>query len=316
MNELVSKSRIQHSVDLGLDFIRSKQLVTGQLPSLACANTSLSIECRPDVAPFVTALVVHSLSYSQAGKAIRIVQDGLVYLRAMMEPGGIWRYSRFNNDRSIPPDLDVISCISLELLRYGISFDSNRETLLANRNVRGVFLTWIRSLSDNLASLNWPEGVLDDVDCVVNANTVAYLGESEETKKAIDYLIALASNGLPDKFSYYYLDRESFYYMLSKAYSSGLESLSPAMEPITQDCEKLLRQIGDSISSLSLALIMCSFLNAGHCIDPSKHVDRLLESQTSDGSWPRSAFYRGPAYYGSEVLSTSFCIEALSRISK
>ena len=63
--------------------------------------------------------------------------------------------------------------------------------------------------------------------------------------------------------------------------------------------------------------------------DPGRHVEALIDGQSPDGSWPRTAFYHGgrerlagggfkpphpdTPHWGSEALTTAIAIEALAR---
>jgi len=70
-------------------------------------------------------------------------------------------------------------------------------------------------------------------------------------------------------------------------------------------------------------LAISTLLNLGRSLDDARSLaalDLLLESQRSDGSWRRQAYYTGPepptphsAWFGSEALTTCLCLEALAR---
>ncbi len=81
-------------------------------------------------------------------------------------------------------------------------------------------------------------------------------------------------------------------------------------------------------SALELALSIAARRYCG-AVPPESLIDALLAAQSADGSWPRAPVYFGgrerrrdgtlaPAHpdtphWGSEELTTGFCIEALAR---
>src|SRR5262249_60510336 len=92
----------------------------------------------------------------------------------------------------IEPDLDVTACVSAVLVRNGyLLFDVNLPGLLRYRDEHGRFLTWVR------------RGDRNDVDSVVNANVLSYLGDRPETRAACDYLHTLAVEGAEAESSWY-----------------------------------------------------------------------------------------------------------------
>src|SRR5207249_9706908 len=105
----------------------------------------------------------------------------LDFLQREMEPDGLWRHpsTASRGYRHTPLDVDDTSIASSALAAAGRRFPDNRALLLANRDRRGLFLTWIVRW--------WPHPILTyrffthvaergDVDSVVNANAVVYLG--------------------------------------------------------------------------------------------------------------------------------------------
>ena len=86
---------------------------------------------------------------------------------------------------------------------------------------------------------------------------------------------------------------------------------------------------GPPADAFERALGLCAALNVG--TRPAEaEVDALLALQGADGSWPRAALYHGgrlrragggfaprhpdTPHWGSEALTTAFCVEALSRL--
>jgi hypothetical protein len=158
-------------------------------------------------------------------------------------------------------------------------------------------------------------GVLDLIDCAVNANAVLYLGESAETRHALDYLLDVVLQRREGTCSHFYLNRLSLYYMLSRACFNGVSALVETREPVTDRIIAMQQSEGSWGNALQTALAVCTLLNFDK---PGPYLNRgveyLLAAQREDGSWTRIPMYHGRSpYYGSEELTTALCLEALAR---
>jgi len=104
-------------------------------------------------------------------KIRRFLIDEIIY-------PGIWSYLSSQDSSTIIPDIDDTCCASFILKdsHPWISKGKNIPLILNNRNKDGLFYTWI-NLFPQAKDMN-------DVDSVVNANLLFYLGEREETRRA------------------------------------------------------------------------------------------------------------------------------------
>jgi hypothetical protein len=287
-----------------------------------------------DSSPFVTSLVLYSISFLDGQRVREITSKALDFLLDEVEGSGLWSYWSSRNPRYklLPPDLDDTCCISYVLRQKHRNLHSNTEIILANRNRDGQFHTWLvprstfeAELVEKINQVVDPSallsllfyGTVDDVDGVVNANVLFYLGENENTKRAIDYLVDIVLNETEGNCSKFYIDRHSFYYMLSRAYFNGVLSLEKAKETVISRIIPMQNNDGAFGNELLTALIVCSILNFDSQMpELSKAIGYLLRTQKEDGSWRRLPMFLGPApYYGSEELTTAFCVEALERYS-
>ena len=323
---------MQQAISHALDFLAGSQLPYGEFRTYASSDAAMEGDCRFDSSPFATSLVLDCLRFVEDARARAMAARGLDFLASEMEGPGLWRYwsSRNPGHRHLPPDLDDICCISHTLRGAGRPVPANREIILANRNERGLFYTWLApraaapsELAGAIQCLVGAEsliglllaGRINDVDAAVNANVVLYLGESEETRAAIDYLIAAAAGAGNGEPSHFYPDLAAFCYMLSRACFYGVSALARASGPVLDRLLPLQRDDGSFGSALNTALAACTLLNFDHRA-PALHraVEHLLAAQRHDGAWRRHPMFLGPApYYGSEELTTAFCLEALSR---
>jgi len=158
-------------------------------------------------------------------------------------------------------------------------------------------------------------GTMNDVDCAVNANVLLYLGQGEETRGAVEYLIGVVLDDREKECSHFYPDPPALYYMLSRACFNGVSALAPTRRPVLDKLLPLQESDGSFGNALRTALAACTLLNFDQrATAPSQAVEHLLAAQQEDGSWPRISFFVDSAsYYGSEDLTTALCVEALSR---
>ena len=160
-----------------------------------------------------------------------------------------------------------------------------------------------------------------DIDAVVNANVLYYLGDIEETQPVIEYLLRIIAENREADCDTWYRNPFSVYYFFSRNYYAGISRLEPMRQPVI---DRILAQskpdgrIGET--PLDTALAACTLLNfnyTGHALD--KAIGFLISSQRETGEWERRIlYYGGPkklSGYGSEELTTGFCVEALSKFA-
>jgi hypothetical protein len=335
---------VQQAIARGLAFCSTRQLPHGEFTTLIGSDLDLS-DGVWDSSVFVTATVLSSLEFV-GGAAVPLIDRGLDFLESEREPGGLWRYysSRQFKHTRIPPDLDDTCCVSLVLRRHGRPVPRNRRYILANRDADGRFGTWMiptahtgmlfrvtRAIGDWRAARRKPpmpekhrrserfRNPTDpvapgEIDPVVNANVIAYLGDAPDTTRAIDYVNQAIVKGGDAIRSFYYPNSLALYYAVARAFRLGVTRFTEARQ-VCIDASR--RQIEAHASPLTIALGVAVLLS----FDPTSTavplgVNQLLASQRDDGSWPRETFYRGYAeFWGSEELTTGFCLEALARFA-
>jgi hypothetical protein len=228
------------------------------------------------------------------------------FLTEEMSGPGLFQYYTSKNTNSIGFDLDDTACASVALEQSNplVAGGRNVEHFLENRNEAGLFYTWVGDAV--------PE---NDVDSVVNANVVLYLGDRDETRSACRYLIETIEDDHESASYYYYLDDMTLYYAVSRAYAHGASLLGGARAAII---EKVLQRSNDDGSfgdELITACAVCSLANFEYDgVARLRNAARYLEErQSANGSWPRVAMFCQPGrYYGSEELTTALCLEALT----
>lgn len=187
----------------------------------------------------------------------------------------------------------------------------NRSAILKNRNDDGLFYTWI---------LPPPDWGKNDIDAIVNTNTIAYLGEDTQSKNAIEFICDLVRSNNEDEFIYYYVDKRCLYYFISKAYAAGIIGFEKCKDAII---EKLIDDTSDSENELSCALVLTTLINLGfHKKNILSHrLAKIIDTARDNGSWAGIPFYQGgkypqpvAIYWGSESITTAVCLEALLHV--
>ncbi|MFK5924623.1 MAG: cytochrome P450 [Verrucomicrobiota bacterium] len=338
-------NNLRKSIDHGIEYLSSKQHEDGEFETLISSNSSLS-DGVWDSSPFVTSLLAHSLKSCLPASKV-IIDRSLAFLESQMERGGVWRYysnKQFKHTR-IPPDLDDTSCASFVLKDNGREIPDNEWIFKSNQNSNHLFCTWLLAdetstekykafLSDleGQAAINTPpkpveyegnrrfDSIKDpslpkEIDSVVNANVLLYLGENSDTESIVNYLVKLIDSNSEEGSSFYYHDVLALYYMIARACQHSAPSLQETSPQITARIESRFSSTLAEHSPLSASLAACTLITiAPESPILNDLITYLLNNQQGDGSWSRHPFYRGPnEYWGSEELTTGFCLEALSR---
>lgn len=341
VNEQIDLNELSSGIERGLEFIRRRQLPTGEFEVLAWHDLTRANESVVDSSPFSTALIAYSLSFSDSEKAREVIGRASQFLLAEMEDGGLWRYwtKKHHYHRLLPPDLDDTACASIALRQNGIAFPSNINLISLNRDRRGLFYTWmtprwplppnaaylrvvLRELLDPLKFYGfwkYSEPSRDDIDGVVNANVLFYLGESDRTRPVIDYLIEIMRERKEGECDKWYWNRFSFYYAISRNFHAGIQAFAAARDEVVARIVEASNDDGRiGANALDTALAVCALQNWGSTPPAlARAVRFLLGAQGANGEWPAIVFYYGGPRrrngWGSEELTTGLCLEALLR---
>jgi hypothetical protein len=337
------------SIDRAVAFLRQHQLPHGEFSTLLASERKMSNPVF-DSSPFVTSFVVYALSHLEPSRVDDMTKKALGFLRDEMALGGVWRYwsSRQHKHDRLPPDLDDTACISCAFRIMGCHVPNNRWAFRYARDPSGRFLTWLlRRKRGPFSPWSWfalcvgsfqarrsarrivldgPDDprfltvpiVRDDIDAVVNANVVLYLGEIPETKQAIRYIVDTVQNRMADFFSIYYEDPLTLYYTVARAHRHASPQLAILRDAIVGGVMARIGPDANFDSPLCAAKVASALQTYAACPKVvAKAIDYMIGTQRSDGGWNAYPFYgsetRGAAVWGSEELTTAFCIEALAR---
>jgi hypothetical protein len=327
----------------GIEFLRRSQMPSGEFKVYMSPDLNLERDCVFDSSPFPAALIAYSLGFAERVEVGDIVDKALGFLLSEMEGPGLWRYwtKQHQSHSTIPHDLDDTACASYVLRRQSIPFPPNLKLILANRTREGLFYTWLTA--------RWPlpllpsywrvvlgqwrhplrlyyfwkllEPTRQDVDCVVNANVLLYVGEAPETRPVIDYLIDVLRRGEGGGGDRWYANHFMLDYAVSRNFHAGISSFGGVRDESVARIVNAIQSDGSVGGVLNTALAACALLYwRSSPPELERAVRFLLAEQRADGSWPRaSLYYSGPKKlygWGSEELITGFCLEALLHYRK
>ena len=334
------KAQVEAALDRAVDFLQARQLQHGEFATLLGLDRAMSRGIH-DSTVFTTAQLIHSLAFVGSPRAREMIRRAAAFLRAEQEFGGLWRYwsSRNHRHARLGPDLDDTACVSFALRRAGFPAPDNRWAFRRARDAQGRFYTWLlpgrlsrfdvlgrvalaagdararrRAARTEVPTSEDPRFITmrinpDDVDPVVNANVLLRLGERAETEAARRF-VAETVLADPPTFSLYYEDLLVLHYAAARASedaSPGLRALGPHIVSrieVRVETDEALNPLKTALAAATLAIFAPRSAAFG-CL-----VDSILAAQRPDGGWQACAFYN---VWGSEELTTGFCLEALAR---
>lgn len=330
-------ARTEKAVERALAFLTRSQLQSGAFNVVTSTDPSLTTNCVDDPSVFPTALVAQCLSATPT--AADLCARACDFLLAERDRHGLWRHWTRDHPqfRQLPPDLDDSSCASAALAACGIGGGTDPGLFFANRDRGNRFFTWvvprprwtgIAHLRASLPQLLHAPTLIaffratsaapGDVDAVVNANCLHYLGAFPGSETVADMLLAILARRGEASCDKWYENPFVVRYFFSRA----LARLAPSAEASV--CERIASE--RPATALEMALAAAGLLHWGRADEEA--IDRLVAAQQRDGSWPRAALYSGgrerhrdgsfaprhpdTPHWGSEEISTAFAVEALS----
>ena len=315
------------AVERGLDFLESVVAPDGGWPCWRYDDTGLVGGRHREYPPFAAALGSLALDACHHPGARALVARTREFIRSRMQYPGIWSYP------SLPPSVDDTAICALAAgphpwLRMGSLWGGNVDVLLAHRDGDGRFVLW-------MPGDDWPRGLDNEVDAVVNANVLAYMGDHAGTQAARRWIETVVAERREADASPYYIEPVDLHFALARAsrFRGGiLGELRPTLA--SRILERLAADggFGDPMRTAQ-ALSALDMLAVDH--DEAAQADvleRLIEAQRRDGSWqPCLAWKEPPGWadwvaanegplharpprgFASEAMTTAFCIEAVQR---
>ncbi|MCY4505390.1 MAG: hypothetical protein OXG35_00300 [Acidobacteria bacterium] len=315
------------AVERGIDFLEEVVASNGGWPCWRYDDTALVGDRHLEYPPFAAALGLLALDACDHPGTRALVARTREFIRSFMQYPGIWSYP------GLPPSVDDTAICALAAgphpwLRMGRLLGLNLDVMLSHRDGDGRFLLW-------MPGDDWPPGLDNEVDAVVNANVLAYMGDHAETRAARRWLETVVADRREAEASPYYIEPVDLHFALARAgrFRDGIFSgLRPTL------ASRILERLDDdggfgdpmrTAQALSALDMIVFDLDAAML---AAIVRSLVEAQRRDGSWrpclawkeppgwavwvaanegPRHV--RPPRGFASEAMTTAFCIEALQR---
>ena len=305
------------SIRRGLGFLQSTVDENGAWHCIRFNTADPDIPRHFERPPFVSALCTLALESCDEAQARAICTATRAYLADTIEYPGLWRYYRH-----LPQDLDSTALCSLVVGTHPwILLGRNVPQVLANRDKEGRFMTWV--LAEDEPGVVSPFRI--EADPVVNANVIAYLGDHPETRNAQRWLEALIAEGNLDGSSKWYPDTIAIHYAVTRAMVRARPALDRLRAILADRILGLRDDKGEFGNILQTAQAASALYNIGSLerIDAKRQVEKLMNSQREDGSWPELLAFgdqslkwgaAGQIGHGSESVTSAFCIEALERL--
>ncbi len=331
----VKSKLIEKRIEKGLEYLHEKQLPNGEfqiynsyLPNMSdegnLTKNLLGINLNLTTV-FDTGFILHTLNIVDNKQSEATVQEmrtkSASFLLENRESHGVWRFWG-KYQPIVPPDTDDTAVIFASLVESGINIsDDSLDYMLGYRSSESVFYTWINS-EEWLSPYNpgYAYFKKNNIDANVNADILyAYSLRNRTQDGIIQYLNNVVESRSFLNGTIYYPSPYAFSYLVTKAYSEGgIRELEPSMKHIKDYVLETQKPDGSWGNDLDTALATISLLNVGYKGEPlKKAIGNLMDQQNENGSWDIYGFYLAtsnpPIYYGSQALTTSFSIEALTK---
>lgn len=340
---LAEQSALVQTIDRGVQYLYRHQYPNGEFCCYMALDEPMQQTCAPDSTAFPTAVIANTLLglVDHPMVATMLTRTISFFQYQLMRGGLLNQYTIRNHWFAVhPPSVDGTAYAGTLFKTLGVDYPhyQTRSLLLTNRKTQGGLYTWIiprprltrnrlywrtglRVFKQPLASLRfWLKHgwMRSNIDKVVNANTLHYLGLNDETKFILDYLLHAVTYEPERQHDSWYASPISFYYALGQNYNEGIKQLESIRSTVL---ERLLTHqqsdglFGKSILETAQALSALLYWH-GPAVVIKQTVNVLLKHQGRYGEWPRATlFYSGPQMtigWGSEELTTGFCLEALA----
>jgi hypothetical protein len=314
--------KVPAAIENGLRYLESVQTEYGEFPTTFTPNLpdqqQRQLNATYDSNVFTTAMLADALYGIKHPRVDRIQEKTVTFLKSQLNNSqGLWSYFTTHNPKPLFPrtiyDLDCTAFASMVLQQNNASFPDNRAVIKDNKDKAGLYLTWRSPMKKG-----------NDVDCGVNANVLSYLQENDP--KVCAYLNEQVIQG--KNCAWYYTQMDA-YYLIARAYASGVTCLEPSVSAITSHALKQFnRQTGNVENSPFKTAVALNVLLDVHYTGPEiqQAKEYLLKTQSANtGAWPAEGFWLWATSdkdgnlkilgrSGSSALTTALVLKALNKI--
>lgn len=343
--KLLPETNISKAIDRGLSYLVSHQFPNGEFCTYYSPDDPMKEWCVPDSTVFPTSIIANTLLVLQERQEVKTIYSKtipfLIYQRMRY---GTWQhFTKWHKLFPVsPPDIDNTIFAYSFLKSQSTDSPDPSQLILANHNRNGVLYTWFAFRMEKngnsqywrliLRELKRPIKTLafwqindcrrNDVDLGVNLNVLSFLGKRKATEPIIEFISKQIIHKDVIKTDGWYRSPIILYYLFSRNAKHKIEAfinIYPLIIENILDHYKPAKGFNDTI--LETALAITSLINLSYRgVEIDEGISFLLKSQAENGEWARSIFfYSGPKQvvgWGSEELTTGFCLEALALYDK
>lgn len=308
---------VNAAIENGLRYLESVQTEYGEFPTTFTPNIAedkRALYSAYDSNLFTTAMIADALLPIKSPRVDRMQSKVVTYIKSQLSnEKGLWSYFTTHNPKPLYPatvyDMDDTVFASMVLKQNNASFPDNIGAIKANKDQEGLYKTWLRPNSD--------------IDCGVNANVLSYLQDNDP--KVCDYLNEQVTQG---KTCAWYYTRMDAYYLISRAYASGVSCLKPSVSSLTSYTLSAINREGSVENSPYKTAVALNILLAVNYQGPEiqRLKEYLLKTQSPHtGAWPAEDFWLWPVAdengnpkiigrSGSSAITTAFVLKALNAL--
>ena len=292
----------------GLEFLKWNVQADGAWPSKVYKNWELTGSWHVEFPPFVGGLGLLALEECAHPAAEELRARTRAFLHTRIEYPGVWRWPPW------APDLDSAAICSLAASPHlWLLLGRNVDAIVSWRDGEGRFLTWMSNEGAHAA--------LNHLDCVVNANVIAYLGDRVETRAAQRWLETLVKEDREtDALRPFYPEVMDLYAALARASRLAppvFAGLRSTLANRILACRDAGGSFGDVLQTAQAVTALDSLGEGGREAVVRPALEHILATQRPDGGWPECFVWRFPGNtlgFGSEAWTTACCIEAMGRV--
>lgn len=272
-----------------------------------------------------------------------ILQKLYGYILAHRRPSGLWNHfeSHTNQFRVCPHDIDSTAYAAAVLHHANLLTNPPNSIIAKHINKAQLFYTFFTFRAQINTSLTYwwvclrealhpiysyffwrkLESKRNDIDAVVNANVLYYLGPSKIAKAPLQWIIECIQNGKENTMDKWYKNPMVIYYFITRLLNRGFNEVLQTKSLIMNHIDTFTQTNGSiNHKALDTALAINVLLNVNESVHRIKPmVDYLLNTQEPDGEWPARVVYTGGHKrimgWGGTSLTTAICLEALSRFA-
>ena len=298
------------ATEQGLEFLKRNVEADGAWPCRRYTNWELTGSWSVEFPPFLAGLGMLALEGCAHPAAEELRARTRAFLHTRIEYPGVWRYWPH-----LVPDLDSTAICSLAATPHlWLLLARNVDAILSWRDGEGRFRTWMYAQDDADAART------NEVDCVVNANVIAYLGDREETRAAQRWLEALVEEPrVTDALLPFYPGVMDFYVACARAscLAPVFAGLRPTLASRILACRDAGGGFGDVLRTAQAMTALDRLGEGGREAVVRPALESILATQRPDGGWPECFAWKGlpgtSLGFGPEAWTTACCIEAMVR---